>query len=38
MSVQSQILNLLTELRRNLDLTLVLISHNLAVVEHLATG
>ncbi|MBM0205856.1 ATP-binding cassette domain-containing protein [Micromonospora sp. STR1s_5] len=37
MSVQAQILNLLTELRRTLDLTLVLISHNLAVVEHLAT-
>ena len=37
MSVQSQILNLLNELRSELDLTYVLISHNLAVVEHMAT-
>ncbi len=36
-SVQSQILNLLLDLRQEFDLTYVLISHNLAVVEHIAT-
>ena len=36
-SVQSQILNLLMDLRRDRGLTYVFISHNLAVVEHLAT-
>jgi oligopeptide/dipeptide ABC transporter, ATP-binding protein, C-terminal domain len=35
-SVQSQILNLLIELHREFRLTMVLISHNLAVVRHLA--
>jgi len=36
-SVQSQILNLLQDLQQEFGLTLILISHNLAVVEHIAT-
>ncbi len=35
-SVQAQILNLIAELRRDSDLTLILISHDLSVVHHLA--
>ena len=35
-SVQAQILNLLQDLQRDLGLGMVLISHNLGVVEHLA--
>ncbi|UOA29737.1 ATP-binding cassette domain-containing protein [Pseudosulfitobacter sp. DSM 107133] len=36
-SVQSQILNLLQDLQKDSNLTMIIISHNLAVIEHLAT-
>ncbi len=36
-SVQSQILNLLMDLRKEFGLTYILISHNLAVVQHMAS-
>lgn len=35
-SVQAQVLNLLKELQSELDLTVVFVAHNLAVVEHIS--
>jgi peptide/nickel transport system ATP-binding protein len=35
-SVQAQVLNLLLELKRDMQLTMIFVSHNLAVVEHVS--
>ena len=36
-SVQAQVLNLLLELREEFDLTYVIISHNMSVIQHMTT-
>ncbi len=36
-SIQGQILNLLTDLQKNLGLTYLIVAHDLAVVEHIST-
>lgn len=36
-SVQAQILNLLLDLRSEFDLTYVMVSHNLSIIEHMTT-
>ncbi|MDX0470192.1 ATP-binding cassette domain-containing protein [Sinorhizobium medicae] len=36
-SVQSQVLNLLLKLRKDFELTLIMISHNLSVIQHMST-
>jgi oligopeptide transport system ATP-binding protein len=35
-SIQAQIINLLADIRRQMDLTLILISHDLSVVKHMS--
>ncbi|MBZ9993994.1 ATP-binding cassette domain-containing protein [Mesorhizobium sp. BH1-1-4] len=37
-SVQSQVLNLLLKLREDFDLTMVIISHNMSVIQHMSTN